>query len=125
MRLTLKNKDRLTKKFETLEKKQGKPVPQTARPSLIKDPVLQLQEEPLPKEAVSLLSLGTKFALNPKEIPKMDIIEDVEKTCLSLERKGKKKEAETLRHETASILLKSKPPRSNLTSEQKKRYEIS
>ena len=50
----------------------------------------------------------------------MDIIEEVEKTCLSLERKGKTKEAETLRYDTASILCKAKPPSSNLTADQKK-----
>ena len=115
-----KHKNRLKDKFEKIESKQRKNKPPPSRPSLIKDPVLQLQQQPLPPEALSLLSLGTKFAVTPKEVPKMDIIEDVEKTCLSLERKGKTKEAETLRHETASILMKAKALRSNLTSDQKK-----
>ena len=92
-----KHKERLTKKFEKIENKQWKPVPTTNRPSLIKDPVLQLQKDPRPPSAVSLLSLGTKFAVTPREVPKMEIIEEVEKTYLSLERKGKGKEAETLR----------------------------
>ena len=50
----------------------------------------------------------------------MEIIEEFEKTCLTLERKGKKKEAETLRHDVTNTLLKAKPPPSNLTSQQKK-----
>ena len=50
----------------------------------------------------------------------MEIIEETEKACLSLERKGKAKEADTLRHEIGSILLKAKAPRSNLTADEKK-----
>ena len=50
----------------------------------------------------------------------MEIIEEFEKTCLSLERKGKDKEAETVRHDVANVLLNAKPPPSNLTSQQKK-----
>ena len=65
-----KHKERLRRRFESLL-----PKPQThqPRPSLIKDPVLQLQAEPLPAEAVALLSLGPKFALTPKEVPRMEI----------------------------------------------------
>ena len=113
----VKHKERLRRKFELL-----KPVSQTRqpRPSLIKSPVLQLQAEPLPEESIDLLSLGTKFAVTPKVVPKMEIIEETEKACLSLERKGKAKEADTLRHEIGNILIKAKNPRSNLTANQKK-----
>jgi hypothetical protein len=71
-------------------------------------------------EAVSLLNLGPKFALTPKEISKMDIIQEVEKAALSLTRLGKHAEAEDLRHHTTNILLNARPPPSNLTSQQKK-----
>ena len=90
----LKHKTRLCKKFEKIQKKEKPPAKTPTRPSLVKNPVLQLQSDPLPPEAVAVLSLGTKFAIAPKEVPKMDIIEEVEKSCLSLERKGKRKEAD-------------------------------
>ena len=50
----------------------------------------------------------------------MEIIEEVEKSCLYLEKKGKKKEAETLRQEIANILIRAKNSKFNLTSQQKK-----
>ena len=58
--------------------------------------------------------------MTPKEIPKADIICEVKKCCLSLERKGIKKEAQETRHEVANLLKKAGKPKSNLTSEQKK-----
>ena len=74
----LRHKERLREKFEKLSQKQK--VTPNQRPSLIKNPVLQLQKDgELPSEAVSLLSLGPKFAVTPKEIPKMEIIEETEK----------------------------------------------
>jgi hypothetical protein len=58
----------------------------------IKNAVLQLQDSgPLPPEAIDVLSLGPKFAVMPKEVPKMQIIAEVEKVALPLERKKKKK----------------------------------
>lgn len=99
------------------------PLPPTLRlrDSTIKNPVLQLQKnDPLPPEAVSLLQLGPKFALSPKDIPTMDIITEVEKCCLQLENKGKDKEAETLRHEVTHTLLNAPKPKSNLTFQQRK-----
>ena len=50
----------------------------------------------------------------------MDIIEEIEKSCLGLERKGIDKKAETLRHDIANILLTSKKPETNLTREERK-----
>jgi hypothetical protein len=55
-----------------------------------------------------------------KEIPKTEIITEIEKASLTLERQGKCKEADDLRHSAAHILLHAKPPKSNLTAHQKK-----
>ena len=114
-----KQKRKLRNKFSKLTETHKPTHPK--RPSLITNPLLQLQTNgPLPPEAVSLLSLGPKFCVTPKEIPKMEIMNEVEKCAQTLERKGKTLEAQTLRHETAEILKKAKKPKSNLTAEQKK-----
>ena len=113
-----RHKNRLKAKFEKLLPKAKPSV--NNRPSLIKNPVLQLQSDPLPPAVLALLSLGPKFALTPKSISKMDIIEEVESSCLSLERHGKQEKAEDFRHDMADILLKAKPPKPNLTKEEQK-----
>ena len=115
----IKHKERLRRRFESFS---PKPQTQQPRPSLIKDPILQLQAEPLPAEAVALLSLGPKFALTPKEVPKMEIIEEIEKASLSLERNDKMKEADTLRYDVSNILSWAKKTNSNLTAEQRKGF---
>ena len=75
------------------------------RPSLIKNPILQLQKDkPLTAETISLLSLGPKFAVTPKEIPKMEIVAATENNWQRLERKGEKDKAQVLRHEVVEIL---------------------
>ena len=112
-----KHKERLKKKFEKL---CPKTTHQPTRPSVIRNPVLQNQKDPVPPEVIDLLSLGPKFALTPNEVPNMEIIEGVEKSCLAIERKGKKREADTLRHDTTEILLTAEKPKSNLTASQRK-----
>jgi hypothetical protein len=49
----------------------------------------------------------------------MDIITEVEKCCLNLEKSGKEKEADKLRHQVTHGLLQAPKPKSNLTSQQK------
>jgi hypothetical protein len=49
----------------------------------------------------------------------MDIITEVEKCSLNLERLGKEKDAEDLRHQVTHALLHAPRPESNLTSKQK------
>jgi hypothetical protein len=116
----LKRKKKLKDKFEKLHPTSKRHVTQL-RPTTISNPVLQLQDSgPLPPEAIGLLNLGPKFSVTPKEIPKMEIIAEVEKASLALERIGKGKEADELRHQAAHILLKAKTPKSNLTAQQKK-----
>ena len=115
-----KVKQKLKEKFEKL-KSQFVKESVASRPSLIKNPILQLQKDkPLTAEMVSLLSLGPKFAVTPKEIPKMEIISATEKSCQKLERKGEKDKAQVLRHEVAEILKKAPKPKPNLTGPQRR-----
>ena len=51
---------------------------------------------------------------------KRQSVNEVEKCALTLEKKGENRAAATLRHEMAETLKKAKPPKSNLTSRQKK-----
>ena len=111
-------KKKLRDKFEKLRPKQ--PTQQPSRPSTITNPILQLQQTPLPPEAIELLRLGPKFAVTPKEIPNMEIIASVEKAALQLERNGKKEDATDLRHKTTNILLNAKPPPPNLTAKERR-----
>jgi hypothetical protein len=107
----------LRNKFDNL---QSKKTVATQRESRIKKTILQLQKSgPLLPEAVSLLELGPKIALTPQEVPKMDIITEVEKCCLTLEKQDKENKADELRHQVTLALLKVPKPISNLTSKQK------
>ena len=116
-----KRKSKLRVKFEKLQSKNRPPTSsQPSRPSTITNPVLQLQSDPLPPEAVDLLKLGPKFAVTPKEIPKMQIITQIEKAALQLEWNGQKDKAVDLRHRSANILLNAKPLKSNLTSKDRR-----
>ena len=50
----------------------------------------------------------------------MEIITQIEKAAIQLERAGKRDKASDLRHTTTNILLNAKQPESNLTKQQKK-----
>ena len=116
---------KLTNKFKKLNTKNAASQRQSTRPSLIKQPVQQLQKDnPLPPEAVSLLSLGPKFVVTPKEIPKMEIMCEVKKVCLTLERKGKKEEAQEVCHNTAELLKKQVNLNLTLQVNRKKAFPI-
>ena len=115
-----RRKTKLKEKFEKILGTQRPPLQPPQRPTTIKNPVLQLQPQPLPAEAIEVLKLGPKFALTPKDIPKMDIITETEKAALQLERDGKRDKAADLRHNVTNILLHAKAPKSNLTSQQKR-----
>ena len=117
------------------------PLPPPPRPSTIKTPVLQLQQAPLPPEAIALLNKGPKFALSHKEIPYLDIIQEprtstsyldiiqeTEKAARSLEIKGQHEKGEKLRQDVSAILhTANQNPRrhsSNLTTTEKKGLKI-
>ena len=113
-----KDKERLKKRFEKLKDKYVRPD-SLKRPSLIKNPLLELQKDnPLPPKAVSVLSLGPKFAVTPQVIPKLEIISKIEKTWQTLERKGEKDKPQKLRDDVTNILKKAQKPKSNLTAQQ-------
>ena len=115
-----KKSEKLRKKFELLLKKQ-KPPQIPSRPSSIKNTVLQLQQEPLTPEEISLLSLGPQFNLTSKETPFLDIISAVEPQMSKLEYDGKNDVAKQTRHEICNALLQFKDkPKSNLTYAQRK-----
>ena len=101
-----KRKNKLRRKFDKMkEKSQRQNIQTSMRASTIKDPILQLQTGALPQDAIEVLKLGPKFAVTPKEIPKMEIITSIEKAALQLERNGNRDKASTLRHKVANILL--------------------
>ena len=62
------------------------------------------------QEEVSVLAKGGNFAITPKEIPKEEIIANLESALRFLPEE----KAQELRTETARILKKAKPPKSNL-----------
>ena len=101
-----KHKERLKNRFERIKPK----IPTLPnRQSVITNPVLQVENDlVIPPEAISLLSLGPKYAVTPKENPNMEIVAEFEKVCLSLERKGKNGEASVLRHEVSDTILKAR-----------------
>ena len=102
-------KDKLKDKFEKLFAEKFPPTTRT-RPSTLRDPILQLQTQPLTPEEVDVLNLGPKFVLTPKKIPTMDIVHEVERAAFSLELAGNRAGAEDLRRQTVNILLRAKPP---------------
>ena len=71
-------------------------------------------------DLIKIIQLGPKFAPTPKEIPKMEIVSEIEKAALQLEREGKKDKATNLRHQVTNILIHAKPPKSNLNAQQKR-----
>ena len=124
----LKHRSKLKNKVERLIAEKTPQTPETSRPSTIKNPVLQLQKEPLPPEALAVLQKGPKFALTHKKIPNMEIIQGSEKAAQELERQNLPEQAEKLRQDVAVSLhsLNNNPSRhkSNLTQTEQKGLKI-
>ena len=113
-------KTKLKTKFELLyENKYGNFHDNVKTLKLVKNCVLNLANEELPKTHLELLSLGPKYAIVPKNIPYMDIITTTEVEALNLERNNQPASAELLRQEVRNILLKAKQPRANISEKQK------
>ena len=72
--------------------------------------VINVSNRNLSQEEVSVLAKGGNFAITPKEIPKEEIIANLESALRFLPEE----KAQELRTETARILKKAKPPKSNL-----------
>ena len=97
--------DRQKKKFEKLSVNQkSTPKLDTTRT------VINLSNRVLSDAEVSVLAKGGNFAVTPKEVPTEDIISNLEAAIRSLPEE----KAQELRTETARILQRAKPPRSNL-----------
>ena len=67
----LRSRERLQKKFKILvEERDDQRRSNEPRPSVVKDPVLNLASSEVPEKHQDLLNLGLKFVLNPTKIPK-------------------------------------------------------
>ena len=110
-----KAKERLLNKFEYLKSKTKSMQGQ----KYVKNPVLNLVDNEIPKHHQELLGLGPKFIPNVKRIPYMDIISTTESSSLKLEFGNKIREAQTLRKDVLRILKMAKPIKDNLTRDQR------
>ena len=120
-----KSKERLVKKFEELRKrtKPPKEPPKVSGTShefkYVKNPVLNLMNNEVPKHHQDLLSLGPKFVPSARHIPYMDIISTAESSSLKLEYSNKMREAQILRKDVLRVLRTAKPIKDNMTKEQR------
>ena len=85
----------------------------------VKNPVINLASPELPKNHENLLYLGPNFVPTSKRIPFMDIISTSECSALKLEYSNKTEIAQTLRKDVLKVLKTSKPPRDNLSRDQR------
>ena len=74
--------------------------------------VINLSDKKLSTEEQNVLAKGGNYAVTPKEIPKEQIIANIETAIRSLPEE----QAVTIRTETSCILRKAKPPKRNLTN---------
>ena len=113
----LESKQKLKNKFELLYKSQKPNV--IKQNQIVKNAVLNLVNDEIPKHHEDLLNLGPKFVPTSNRIPYMEIITKTEKKALELERSNEHVKAEQLRQSISDILKKAKPPKSNLNKTQK------
>ena len=85
----------------------------------MKNCVLNLAEDEIPKKHNELLNLGPMFAVTPNKIPYMDIITTTEEHALKLEYDNQLAAAERLRQDVKKILYTAKLPKSNLSKDQR------
>jgi hypothetical protein len=104
---TYKNK-KLKYKFEKLSNKpkENKNVQKT---------VINLPSVNIDDTTISVLEKGLNFAVAPSTIPTEEIISNIEETVSKLPNDT----AELIRQETAAILRRSKPPKSNITKNER------
>ena len=100
-----KSTERQKNKFQRLTKNSGSDQTLDNRRT-----VINVSNRNLSQEEVSVLAKGGNFAITPKEIPKEEIIANLESALRFLPEE----KAQELRTETARILKKAKPPKSNL-----------
>ena len=85
--------------------------------SLVKDVVLNLCDDEIPKHQLELLNLGPKFVPNIKSIPWMDVIAKTESSALKLEYSNKVEKAQTLRKDVLRLLKMNTACRDNIKKE--------
>ena len=78
--------------------------------------VMNLSNRSLTVSERSVLMKGLNFSVTPSKIPVADIIAATEHACSQLKDKS---QAESLRSEVVRIVRKSKPPRSNISKEER------
>ena len=113
-----KSRLRLMNKFTNLQSPQ-KRTGQKSNTNHVKNTVLNLCDTDLPQHHQDLLNLGPKFVPTNKRIPYMDIISTTESSALKLEYDKKIETAQTLRMNVLRALKMAKPPKDNLTLQQK------
>ena len=110
-------RDKLQSKFNGLS--EGRHQCKTQPQFLVKPAVINLTNSELSQHQESLLNLGPKFVPAPAKVPVMDIITTTELEARNLDYKNKNTVAETLRQDVMKTLKASKPPKNNLTKEQR------
>ncbi|XP_060528287.1 uncharacterized protein LOC132703174 [Cylas formicarius] len=78
--------------------------------------VVNLSQRKLSAEETSILSKGGNFAITPDSVPFEDIIANIESGIRNLQADV----AEEIRTESARILRRAKPPKSNVSSKEKR-----
>ena len=110
-------RNKLQSKFNGLT--EGRNQRESQAPNLVKTAVINLTTTELSQHQESLLNLGPKFVPAPNKVPVMDIITTTELEARHLDYKNKNTVAQTLRQDVMKTLKTAKPPKSNLTKEQR------
>ena len=88
----------------------------TEKKTFMANTVVNLSDRQLTEEECSVLAKGANFAIVPDTVPVEEIISNVESSIRNLPQDV----ADEIRTEAARVLSKAKPPKSNLTSNEKK-----
>lgn len=87
-----------------------------------------LQLQPHLPEAIAILEKGPNFAVTPKEVPYMKIVQETEKAALSLSSQSMHEQAKNLRQQVGRVLKHSvENPHlntTNLNPKEKKDFNI-
>ena len=110
-------REKLKSKFTGLTDRRQQHALQTTR--LVKSVVINLSQDELTQNQESLLNLGPKFVPAPTKVPVMDIITTTEVQASNLDYNNKNTVAQTLRQDVMKALKTAKPPKNNLTKEQR------
>jgi hypothetical protein len=119
MREGEKCRGRQKAKFEKLKVKTGEDLHQSGGNEVanIKQRwVINHSNRTLSDSEYKVLSRGLKFAVTPRELPTWDIITSTEQACYQIKDS---KVAQSLRSEVVKALKSARPPRSNISKEER------